>query len=109
MESSIAQSIHKGFEKEKWEIKGYTKDIVNYCPPGGLMVQCSFMIKEWLFYFGGSVLEVGRSPVVHPRPPLAGCRVCPTFGAAPQTYGVRHDRVVHSEVLFRVSSDRVTS
>ena len=22
MESSIAQSIHKGFEKEKWEIKG---------------------------------------------------------------------------------------
>jgi hypothetical protein len=23
MESSIAQSIHKGFEKEKWEIKGY--------------------------------------------------------------------------------------
>ena len=24
MESSIAQSIHKGFEKEKWEIKGYS-------------------------------------------------------------------------------------
>ena len=23
MESSIAQSIHKGFEKERWEIKGY--------------------------------------------------------------------------------------
>ena len=22
MESSIAQSIHKGFEKERWEIKG---------------------------------------------------------------------------------------
>ena len=22
MESSLAQSIHKGFEKEKWEIKG---------------------------------------------------------------------------------------
>ena len=22
MESSIGQSIHKGFEKEKWEIKG---------------------------------------------------------------------------------------
>ena len=22
MESSISQSIHKGFEKEKWEIKG---------------------------------------------------------------------------------------
>ena len=25
MESSIAQSIHKGFEKERWEIKGYFK------------------------------------------------------------------------------------
>jgi hypothetical protein len=25
MESSIAQSIHKGFEKEKWEIKGWWK------------------------------------------------------------------------------------
>lgn len=25
MESSIAQSIHKGFEKERWEIKGYMK------------------------------------------------------------------------------------
>lgn len=25
MESSIAQSIHKGFEKERWEIKGYVK------------------------------------------------------------------------------------
>lgn len=24
MESSIAQSIHKGFEKERWEIKGYS-------------------------------------------------------------------------------------
>lgn len=23
MESSIAQSLHKGFEKERWEIKGY--------------------------------------------------------------------------------------
>lgn len=23
MESSIAQSIHKGFEKERWESKGY--------------------------------------------------------------------------------------
>jgi hypothetical protein len=23
MESSIAQSIHKGFEKERWEIKGW--------------------------------------------------------------------------------------
>lgn len=23
MESSIAQSIHKGFEKERWELKGY--------------------------------------------------------------------------------------
>ena len=29
MESSIAQSIHKGFEKERWEIKGYFK-IFNY-------------------------------------------------------------------------------
>ena len=29
MESSIAQSIHKGFEKERWEIKGYYK-IFNY-------------------------------------------------------------------------------
>lgn len=25
MESSIAQSIHKGFEKERWESKGYVK------------------------------------------------------------------------------------
>lgn len=27
MESSIAQSIHKGFEKERWELKGYKKNI----------------------------------------------------------------------------------
>lgn len=31
MESSIAQSIHKGFEKERWEIKGYKAvDLINY-------------------------------------------------------------------------------
>lgn len=30
MESSIAQSIHKGFEKERWEIKGYRGNCQNY-------------------------------------------------------------------------------
>lgn len=24
MESSIAQSLHKGYEKERWELKGYS-------------------------------------------------------------------------------------
>jgi len=32
MESSIAQSIHKGFEKERWEMKGY-KNLTGYVRP----------------------------------------------------------------------------
>lgn len=29
MESSIAQSLHKGYEKERWELKGYLN--ILYC------------------------------------------------------------------------------
>lgn len=30
METSITQSIHKGFEKEKWESKGYVYFALNF-------------------------------------------------------------------------------
>ena len=32
MESSISQSIYKGFEKEKWEIKGYVFAHADFIP-----------------------------------------------------------------------------
>jgi hypothetical protein len=99
MESSIAQSIHKGFEKEKWEIKGWWKRAdFDTWKRDLIKIDCLFK-QKWLFHIRGSFLEIGRSTVIYPRFALARCRVCPPFGTAIETHGLRHDRILHSEVL----------
>ncbi len=99
MESSIAQSIHKGFEKEKWEIKGWWKRAdFDTWKRDLIKIDCLFKQKR-LFHIRGSLLEIGRSSVIHSRFALARCRVCPPFGTATETHGLWHDRILHSEVL----------
>ena len=46
----------------------------------------------------GPVLEAGRAPVLHPRPPLAGPRLREPSQPEAQAHGGRHDRVQHPEV-----------
>ena len=46
----------------------------------------------------GPVLEAGRAPVLHPRPPLAGPRLRQPSQPEAQAHGGRHDRVQHPEV-----------
>lgn len=52
MESSIAQSIHKGFEKERWELKGWVFSLASwpsgYRPPGLVWLRVARLV-EWNF------------------------------------------------------------
>lgn len=62
-----------------------------------------------MFHFRGSLLEVGRPPVVHSRSTLAGCRVCSTSGAKAETHGLRYDWILHPKVLaLSIDLDRQT-
>ena len=53
-----------------------------------------------MLYIRGLVLEAGCTSVVYPRLALARCRIRTSPGTATKAHGVRHDRILHPEVLI---------